>query len=326
MRWLLPLFLACTPSADIDPGTDTDESFGDPDWSLVAGPFGDGVLLGAWSDGDTLLAVGGAMADDTATLVRYRDGQLCAEPSPADAVLWWIHGPREGEWYAVGERGTILHSVDGERVREDVPTEATLFGVYATQGEVWAVGGDVMEERGEIWRRRDGTWEPFDTDLPGVVFKVWRSWFVGAGIAYRLEDDALVAHPPPDGETLTTVRGRSEEDDVYAVGGIGVMVHWDGASWTRIETPFGQPLNGVWTAPDEDVWVSGAYGSQGRYDGSWTYPEWPVTGEHYHAVWPHQGEFLFLGGNLFSSSGHYAVVGRFGPAEALQEPTACASE
>jgi hypothetical protein len=32
-----------------------------------------------------------------------------------DRGLWWIRRPRDGEWYAIGFAGRILHSVD--RVR-----------------------------------------------------------------------------------------------------------------------------------------------------------------------------------------------------------------
>ncbi|MDP6946973.1 MAG: hypothetical protein QF464_22680, partial [Myxococcota bacterium] len=112
-----------------------------------------GVLLSAWTDSDELMMVGGELGS-TGIIARYDGVSLTVEDEVTDGALWWIHGPRDGEWYAVGEGGIILHSVDGERTREDVDTEATLFGVYAIGERVWAVGGDVATSSGEIWLRQ----------------------------------------------------------------------------------------------------------------------------------------------------------------------------
>ncbi len=305
----LALLLGCTPDV--------------ASWGLVAGPFGDGVLLSAWSDGDEALIVGGDLSGGGASLVRYADGDVCVEDSPADRPLWWIHGPRDGLWYAVGARGLVLRDEDGARTREDVDTEATLFGVWATDDEVWAVGGDPVSGEGEIWRRRDGAWAPFATDLPGVVFKVWDGWFVGDGVAWRLEEGALVAYPPPVA-ALTTVRGRAD-DDVWAVGGVGDLVWWGGAGWSEVAHPFGAvPLMGLWTAPDEAVWVTGAFGAMGAWDGAaWDTPDLPVSGETFHAVWRHGDDVLFVGGDYFSSGPHHGVIAVHGAPRQPRTPRAC---
>ena len=237
-----------------------------------------------------------------------------------DHLLWWMHGPRENEWYAVGDSGFILHQVNGDRLDESVPTSATLYGVWATDDQVIAVGGDVRAapQTGEIWIREDGEWELFRDELPGPLFKVWRNWIVGDGQAYTLENGTLVDRrtPPVNDETrLLTVVGR-DANDVWAVGGRvnPVLLHWQDGVWTDVEVdPFCavQPLNGVWTAPNESIFFAGFFGSVGSYDGTtWNCPEDPVTMDDLHAVFPHRDEVLWLGGNLFSQQDNYGVAAR----------------
>ncbi|MDP6931828.1 MAG: hypothetical protein QGG40_02885, partial [Myxococcota bacterium] len=157
--WLLMLCLALGCQGK---GDDTASKGGvEGPWSVLAEGIEGGVLLSAWSDGDTLRFAGGELGGGPGILVDYTDGEACVEIGATDHALWWIHGPAAGEWYAVGEAGTILHSVDGVRTREDVDTDATLFGVWAEEEVVWAAGGHVGsgENDGEIWKREDGTWE-----------------------------------------------------------------------------------------------------------------------------------------------------------------------
>lgn len=45
--------------------------------------------------------------------------------------------------------------------------------------------------------------------------------------------------------------------DVYAVGDAGLILHYDGAAWTRIESGTTQPLFGLWGASGDDVWIVG---------------------------------------------------------------------
>lgn len=331
-QWWIPALVtaACSGPTATDTRDPQDSSWADSatpevDWSMLADRFGDGVLLSAWTDGEEAVLVGGDLHGGEAMLARYRDGTLCVEPSPAERALWWIHGPRDGEWYAVGDAGVVLHEVDGDRTREDIPTKGVLFGVYAAaDGFVWAVGGDATQDVGEIWRRDlDGTWSAFATGLDGVVFKVWKDWFVGSGPPLRLEEGVLVPHPTPSGGVLTTVRGR-DADDVWAVGGTGEIVHWDGTGWTSVDNDFLQPVMGVWTGAGEDVWVAGAYGITAHLDDDgWHAPEWPITGEHFHAVWPHGEEMLFVGGNFYSTTDSYATVARYGPPTDPIEPGPC---
>ncbi|MGE0786078.1 MAG: hypothetical protein AB7S26_10345 [Sandaracinaceae bacterium] len=46
-------------------------------------------------------------------------------------------------------------------------------------------------------------------------------------------------------------------DNVFVVGYEGAIVHYDGAAWTRMDSPTTQDLWGVWGATPNDVWAVG---------------------------------------------------------------------
>lgn len=323
LRLILPaaLLLVACPTDDTD---DTDG--GDEPFAEAVDGLPNGVGLGAWSVGDDMLIAGGTLSaapgDEPGApgrIVRVTpadDGTSSACVAyEAPRTLWWIHGDAADpdEWYAVGERGLILHhpagSGDDPPVDESVTTDAIFYGVWVGD-TVTAVGGDPFNSMtGEVWQRGDdGTWTLLAGNLPGVAFKIWEDWIVGDGVAWRLEGDTLVGHHPPGGERLTTVRGRGP-DDVYAVGGVSAptMMHWDGSAWSDFDIDVvcaGGGLNGVYTAPGEDISIAGFFGTAASFDGSeWRCEPEPLTFDHYHATWRHQGESWFLGGNLLTGGG-----------------------
>ncbi len=322
--------IGCTAGVH-DSTTDTDTAStvaGVLSPTLLAEDLEGGALLSAWSDGDDLLMVGGVLGGGAGLLVRYDGAGLCTEAGVTDHALWWVHGTGPGTWWAVGEEGVILHSQDGVRTREDVPTEVTLYGVYATSERVVAVGGlwDTDGERGEVWVREDGSWRLL-AETDDAVFKAWEGWLVGDGAAWRLEGDDLI---PVDlgGRRLLTVRGADPDSDVWAVGGLSSpdVVRYDGTDWEPVDTSvLYQPLNGVWTAPDEPVWVAGNFGTAARWtaDDGWAQPEAVLTSDHFHAVWKHGDEVIWVGGNLFSSPPQHGVIASLGGPQGPLEISTC---
>lgn len=309
--WLiatLPLGLAPGCSTD-----DTAEPSG-PGFSVVADDLSVPALLAAWTEGDEALFVGGTPGSGPGAIVHDDGDGLCTE-TVTERTLWWIAGDGAGTWYAVGEAGTILRDSGGARTREDIPTDATLFGVAVSGDDVIAVGGrfSTSGSEGEVWRRRDGTWSLLAGALPGAAFKVWDGWIVGDGVVYRLEGDTLT---PMDagGARLLTVRGRAD-DDVWAVGGLGApeLRHWGGTTWDEVDASgLGQPLNGVWTAPGEDVYVAGNYLTAAFFDGdTWTQSELFGAGD-FHAVWKFNGEPLWVGGDMYGTGSSSGTILRYG--------------
>ena len=289
----------------------------EPDWSIPLEGGPGGMMLTAYSDGDELI-FGGGMLDGTegSLLRRSAAGDWCVEVV-ADRPVWWMHGAAEGTYYGVGERGLILRFDGGTITDESVATDANLFGVWDDGDRVWAVGGDVIANTGEIWVREGGVWSVWEDSIDGVVFKVWQDWFVGTGIAFQREGDELVDRTPEPPARLLTVRGRAD-DDVYAVGGdaFPVLLRWDGAAWTEMAvdvTCASGGLTGVWTAPGEDLWVTGMSGAMARFDGTdWACPDFAMTFDHFHAAWLHDGEAWFAGGDFFDNGDNHATLGIWG--------------
>lgn len=302
----------------------------EPGFSLELDRLPGGALLAAWSDGDTLVLVGGDLGEaGTGVVARLEGSRLCVQTGAASAPLWWVHGAAPGAYTAVGARGRVVQVQSGEATEQTLPTQSTLFGVWEEGDEAWAVGGDIAAHTGEIWHRTEGLWSlAHQTEQP--LFKVWGRWIAGDGVVlWRDGDGAWVDRTPPEAPRLLTLRGRSDEE-VYAVGGDTgpELWRWDGAAWSTVEvSPYCayNPLNGLWTGPDEDIWIAATFGGMGRLDAEgWTCPDAPVTTEHLHAAWRHGDATWFVGGDLMNPGGNHGVLARYGePGEALELTTDC---
>lgn len=303
--------------------TDTD---GEAFVSVVQEGIEGGVVLSGYSHGARMTMVGGRLssapgvsAGGPGTVYWLEDGTLCRQREVSEQTLWWIDGVGDQTWFAVGEAGTILR-YDGRAVRdESVETDAVFYGMRASEPSI-VVGGDPFgTQQGEIWQRGDdGSWTRIHEELAGVAFKIHEDWIVGTGVAWQLmPDGSLVEHFPPNNARLLTVQRRAE-DDVWAVGGSAtpIVLHWDGTAWEEVAYAAAcgnGGLNGVWAEPGGDVWVGGFFGAMARYDGTqWDCNTPPVTFEHLHATWRHEGQQWWGGGALLSAGGETAVLGRFG--------------
>ncbi len=119
---LTPILLILSVGCSGDALDDTAEEAG-VGFSVLADGIPEGTLMSAWTDSGEMLVVGGELGR-SGFLLRYDGERLCVESDVADGAIWWIHGPADGEWYAVGDHGLIVHERDGKRTREDVPTSS----------------------------------------------------------------------------------------------------------------------------------------------------------------------------------------------------------
>jgi len=312
----MPLLAAC--SCKDEPPCDSDAGCTDPIAfaSVIADDIPGGVLLAAWSAGEDILIVGGEFGEGQGVILKYADGELCVENDDPGEALWWIHGRSASDWYAVGENGAILHSVDGTLTREDVDTQAKLFGVYDDGVDVWAVGGKIGAGTGEIWKKTGDLWEKV-RDTEGILFKVWNNWIVGEKGQVLYWNGTDFEDRSPSDQRFLTVRGASAED-VWVVGGLQAPVIWHYVSgtWTEhsVEPICGsQPLMGVWTDEGEDVWISRIAGTTAVFDGTdSTCDDFPISSRDFHAVWKEGEDVVFVGGNFMGSSPFVGTVATLG--------------
>jgi len=303
-------------------------------FSVLSDQVPGGVLLSMANVGDETILVGGQLDQGKGVIAHYDGTSVCYEENASDRALWWIHSARPGEFYAVGEAGTIIHSVNGERTIESVSTSATLYGVWDSGDRVIAVGGVVPTNKGEIWIRNDGTWTQLASDLPGVAFKIWNNWIVGDNVAYHLDagpTPTLEERFPPANTKFLTVSGRSD-DEVFAVGGTTepILMSWDGSAWQDIAidpacASGGIGLNGLWTDPGESLYIAGFNGVMGELgdDGKWNCAQVGVSYEHFHTVNRVGDEVLWSGGNMFDISGNYGTIARYGKDDSSVTATLC---
>jgi hypothetical protein len=113
---------------------------------------------------------------------------------------------------ADGEKGNEhrkQHPLDPAAQQVETGTDATLYGVWgASDDELWAVGGYVFPRTGE----------------PTLV----RLTPTGGEVVANLPTEALGQG------TFFKVWGTAK-DDVWVIGEMGRIVHYDGATWSRVD-------------------------------------------------------------------------------------------
>jgi hypothetical protein len=73
--------------------------------------------------------------------------------------------------------------------------------------------------------------------------------------------------------------------DVWAVGEQGIMLHWDGATWTKVGVGTSRDLLGVFGTGSTDVWAVGRH-TVLHYDGTtWSAVQTGFDGASFNAVW-----------------------------------------
>lgn len=239
----LVLFAGCPLPTDPSEGT----------WEIVEKNL-PGALMSVWGSGADDVWVVGADAGDGPIVKRW-DGAAWTElDAGSPGHLWWVSGAGDGVWMS-GAGGRILRYDRSDMSFETwtAPTPETLYGVLPlADDDVWACGSDDQNTAGVIWRYDGDAWAA-PADLPAELmegfacFKVWGPsrddlWFVGyGGVVLRYQGGTWSRIELPADRPLFTVHGRG--DEVFAVGGAvsGYLVELGGAA-VREVTPKGEVL------------------------------------------------------------------------------------
>ena len=73
--------------------------------------------------------------------------------------------------------------------------------------------------------------------------------------------------PVPQGNGLSATWGSSASD-VWAVGGAGTIIHYDGSKWSMVRSPTNNALYAIWGSSANNVFAVGDRGTVLRFDGS----------------------------------------------------------
>jgi hypothetical protein len=259
------------------------------------------------------------------------DGETWHRAFESPARLFALAAAGPDDLWAVGEGGSAFHYDGYAWQAHHLPSKNLISAWAAGTGEVWASGcGDGMFRwNGHGWgqltvpvsknhlgvclklagaSRRRGTVELWGAGLTSILRSDGGSWsyapnpirigalhggepavpklaynarvnaatFAGAELWAVGEDylDTLILHWDGARWTRTTLPGireglravwGSRADDVWAVGDHGLVLHFDGVTWSRLDAPAIKRLDGV-AGADDRVWVTGAEGTLLRWD------------------------------------------------------------
>jgi len=201
--------------------------------------------------------------------------------------LWWVHAWSADEVMLAGGGSTVLRWDGTSLARMATPGFGlqTIYGLWGeSPDDVWAVGGFAGRDA-FVWRYDGEAWHtvPLPDDMPLTasgelpsLFKVWgRSaddvWIVG-GLGAVLHWDGRSLEVVPSGTTASLFTVAGNDDAVVAVGGDaqGVVIRDEGDGFVD-ETPTGAPLlQALWVGPRE-TWVAGERGYAARKRGRGSY-------------------------------------------------------
>ena len=196
-----------------------------------------------------------------------------ASTPPLKGNFFGVHGNAADNIYAVGEAGQVMH-YDGVAwsTVSGIPSSVAMLDLKTVwvdyAGIVTITGKDGLILQGNktdgfthfgnlvIGGSLDGSWGvDGERILVGENSQIWRhagSW---------AEDT-----PIPTTQHLRDVWGASA-DDIWAVGLTGVLNHWNGVEWTKIDGPTGSGLESIWGRSADEIYASGANGTIVKWNG-----------------------------------------------------------
>jgi len=268
-------------------------------------------LLSVWGSSPTDVFVTGEPGGEFTSTIFHYDGVAWSEQSVQKGLtLFGLWGSSATDIYAVGSdplgdfegQGAILHW-DGAAWTVVPPTgiglgEVVLYSVWGTSAtDVFVVGEDFIGAPTALVAHFDGTeWNRFQLPeaLTRILFDVHGTspqdvWAVGYN---DLDFFDSVKRP-------SLRRGGVALRKLQDVQGI--ILHYDGTSWTEVAVPERDVLfNGVWSAAPDDVFAVGQKGLRAtayHFDGTgWTQMTVPPVGQLFH-VWGASASDVYAVGN-----------------------------
>lgn len=280
------------PGKDVGDDTAVAEGF-----SVVAEGLEAGLMCVQGTAADDLWIVG-ADAGTGPTVLHYDGAALTPIATGHTGDLWWVQPTATGAVF-VGVDGAILEHAGGVTTEIPGPAEVSFFGVWgASDDDLWAVGGDTSGGGPPVvWRNVTGTWAPFSDPVidgfaaPDIFYKVHGTaaddlWIVGtAGILLHWDGATFTEMECGGDGVLFTVHVGGPFP--VAVGGAGqaLVCNFDGTNWVNTSPPFEPMMNGV-SGRGDTLIATGQQGTVLRWSGTeWVHDELFLTTEVLHSVW-----------------------------------------
>jgi len=194
-------------------------------------------------------------------IVHWDGSKWTLVPSPKDNsrgnTLYSVFMVTWDDVWAVGSDGWIIHWDDSSWSNVQSPTRDTLTSIYMlSQNDGWAVGanGRIIHWDGTSWtnvasptkqRLKSVSVSPSGTDAfavgdAGTIVR----WTTRTN-TWELEKDAAMVPSPREWLNSVFV---VDDDDVWAVGNLGQIIHYDGVNsmkWIKVQSPTVNNLNSL---------------------------------------------------------------------------------
>ena len=157
-----------------------------------------------------------------------------------------------------------------------IPGNAGLYDIWGTdENNVFAIGGITLPDGGSSvikWNGRQwiSVINPPELILHGIYgFATDNIWIVGNGYGpwggaafyngHSFTTFYLDPGNPKYSDTIYALYAvwGSAPDDVWAVGGHGTIIHWDGVEWKKVESPTEKLLTDIWGSSSNNIYAVG---------------------------------------------------------------------
>ncbi len=203
-----------------------------------------------------------------------------------------IWGSSSTNLLVVGAEGSIIQYDGKTWSKMATGVTANLYGIWGSSlDDVYAVG-----ENGFVLHYDGSDWAPLSVIVQETLRATWGS---SASDVYAVSRNGSILESFGDaidsGVALRDVWGSSESD-VFVVGESGAILHYDGSSWSFMDSDTPQWLNGVWGSSASDVFAVGENGAIIHFDGTtWNSMESGTT-VSLQSVWGSSGSDVFAVG------------------------------
>lgn len=251
---------------DLDVGNDVDTGSGDVDGG--GGDLDTGVAMDVGTDAfarDTGIDAGhdaGSDAGHDASAVDANaDGGAPSAPFPTS---WDGRMPTDGVCSPAGWCWVYPRVPD-----LDYADVTTVPGT----GEIWAVGrgfGAIVHYDGTRWTGASHGLDGAIAISAATTNSVWI--LTSTNGLHRYDGTSWAPTTVPSVPSLRALHAVSPSD-VWAVGDLGTVLHWDGATWSVVGAGFSSlsDLRAVHALGPNDVWIGGTGGAIRHFDGAtWT--------------------------------------------------------
>ncbi|ETR66417.1 MAG: hypothetical protein OMM_12822, partial [Candidatus Magnetoglobus multicellularis str. Araruama] len=198
--------------------------------------------------------------------------------------------------YVGGDADTLLQWVDNTWIYMEHSYAGVIKGIWAVDPyAIYLVGDDNfrIEYNGVTWMEAGFVTGNYD------IYDVW-----GAGwtlFTVGESGDILTRNPnwsrmtSNTFEQLNGIYGNSD-DDIYAVGNWGTIMHYTAAMWSSMTITTSENLNSVW-CDESTALIVGENGAIFQYAGGLWNPMTASTSEHLNGIWGSASDNVYAVGN-----------------------------